>query len=599
MKKIFYITILFTLIFNFYSHAQGNGKNVLLIIVDDLNTDEASFGNDAVITPHIDQLSQEGIRFTNVQTSYPVCGPSRASFLTGTYPETNGVINLKVQLREVSPDIVSLPQYLKHKGYITSAVGKVFDPRNVDDDHDGISWSVQYPNPSQYTYPAEYGSFVKGQYRVLADQSTEKGPTGVDDDGYVDGQIALDAINKLNSFKDQDKPFFLSVGFKKPHLPFIAPEKYWNLYNINNIEVTAYQQLPEGTNNIAFSTSGEFKNYLDIKAYLDGDQGKNDNFTSTVNGFEKVLDESKQKETILAYYAAISYIDAQIGKVVDALEKNGQKNNTIIILTSDHGFKLGDHNIWGKHNLLQNATQVPFIIIDPSRNSGVENRAVQLIDLFPSICRMLDLPLLEQFQGNSYFTDESAETTFPLGLAVSFYRHEGKKGYSFKKDRYRYTLWTKQTPMENTYDEVVAFAEELYEYPENNLHFIERKNLISDPAYQDILSNIKREVEKWWHAYNQNHKNHSDIDGILAVDDYNKLDDIENIYPNPAKEIINIKGNFNKDIYLKLYNLKGKTVSEKLNYINKTDRIELNIQNIESGIYILRINNKTFKLIVE
>ncbi len=575
---------------------SGNKKNVLLIIVDDLNTDESSYGNTNVITPNMDKLSQQGIQFTNVHCSYPVCGPSRASFLTGTYPETNGVINLKTLLRDVSPDIVTLPQYLKHKGYITSGVGKVFDPRSVDDQHDEVSWSVPYTKPGSYTYPSEYGPFVKGQYRVKADQSTEKGPEGVDDDGYVDGQIALDAIDKLNDFKDRSEPFFLSVGFKKPHLPFIAPKKYWDLYNLNNIAVSDYQTLPVGTGDIAFSISGEFKGYLDIKPYLDGDQGKKDNFTSTVNGFQQVLDESKQKEITLAYYATVSYIDAQIGKVIDALEANGQKENTLIILTSDHGFKLGDHNIWGKHNLLQNATQIPFVLIDPSKTNGVENRAIQLIDLFPTICELVDLPMLEQFQGNSIFSNEN-ELTFPMNLSVSYYRSDGKKGYSFKRDNFRYTLWTKQTPMNDKYEDIEIFAEELYEYPNGDLQYIERTNLINEPAYQNKLSEIKTEVEKWWIAYNNNHKNYSDIDGVLAIHDNHLSDKMNIIYPNPVGNQITIHGEFHKETRVKLYNLQGKLILQKIPYIIHLNAIELDVHHINSGIYILKVNNKSYKLI--
>jgi len=270
--KFFKSVIIFSIIsLSLQTTVSAQRKNVLFIIVDDLNTDQAKFGNTAVHTPNIDKLAEEGIQFTNAQCSWPVCGPSRASLMTGTYPETNGVMNLKTKLRVPSPDIVTIPQYLQEIGYTTEAVGKIYDPRCIDNQYDyPTSWSTPYS--IDYSYPAEYGPFVKAQYRVPFPNDykkgplTEKGPEGVDDDGYIDGQIAIDAISRINSYKNSNKPFFLSVGFKKPHTPFIAPKKYWDMYNINDIEIAPYQKLPEGTTDIAMNNdNSEVKNYDDVK----------------------------------------------------------------------------------------------------------------------------------------------------------------------------------------------------------------------------------------------------------------------------------------------------------------------------------------------
>ena len=495
-------------------------KNVLLIVVDDLNTDQASFGNAAVHTPNIDALAQEGIQFTNTQCSWPVCGASRASFTTGTYPETNGVMNLSTELRDVSPNIVTIPQYLKEIGYTSEAVGKIYDPRCIDSQYDyPTSWSTPYNK--NYTYPAKYGPFVKGQYRVAFPDtytkgpSTEKGPDGVLDDGYSDGQIALDAVNRLNNYKNSSEPFFLAVGFRKPHTPFISPKKYWDMYDINNIDMSSYQTLPVGTTDIALNNnSSEIKGYDDVRL-LTSDQTKNGDFTSsiTIDGltFDKVLQENKQKELIMGYYATVSYIDAQIGIVMKALEDNGLKENTLVIFTSDHGFSLGDNGMWAKHHILNNTSNVPFIIVDPNRGPGIEPRAVQLIDIFPTICDWLNIKDLEQFQGNSMLSPVPNDAVFPANLAMTRFKKDGKIGYSFKRDNYRYTLWTKESAKLDKYTDMVPVVEELYKYDSNLSQEADLVNLINDASEKDKLDEIKAEVKVWWNAYNNNHVNASDI----------------------------------------------------------------------------------------
>ena len=586
----------------FFMSSIAQQKNVLFILVDDLNTDQAAFGNTAVITPAIDALSQEGIRFDNAQCSWPVCGPSRASFMTGTYPETNGVRNLKTELRDPSPNIVTIPQYLKEIGYITEAVGKVYDPRCIDEDYDyPTSWTTPYS--ISYDYPEEYGPFVKGQYRVYVapmDKGplTEIGPDGVLDDGYIDGQIALDAVNRIESYKNSDKPFFLSVGFKKPHTPFIAPKKYWDLYDISDIEMSDYQKLPEGTGEIAFSTSGEVKAYDDI-IVLTSDGTKDGEFTSsvTVNGetFDKVMPEDTQKNSIRGYYASISYIDAQIKMIVDALESNGLKDNTLIILTSDHGFALGDNAIWGKHNILNNSSQVPFIIVDPSREAKVEDRAVQLIDIFPTICHWLDIPYLEQMQGNSVFEDENASTVFPLNLAVTHFRSKGRNGYTFKRSNYRYTLWTNNSAMTDAFEDIDIYEEELYKYTTDEPQAVERINLINDANEAEVLAEIKVQVEKWWKAYNENHTNESEIPGLGVGDlDNNKF----NIYPNPSSQYLVIEGGFPKSTQVQIYSVNGKLMSEE-KYEDLKDQLYISTETMSKGVYVIKINGVSRKFIKE
>ncbi|KXX71522.1 sulfatase-like hydrolase/transferase [Flammeovirga sp. SJP92] len=468
-------------------------KNILFIMVDDLNTDLTAFGNEEVITPTFDKLSQQGIQYANAQCSYPVCGPSRASFLTGTYPERNGITNLTLKLEDTAPNLTTLPQFLALNGYRTGAVGKVFDPRNVDDGHNANSWTENYKDPSHYEYPEEYGDFVSGNnYRVEEGMSYEKGPEGVGDDGYQDGQFTLEAIRMMNKFSVTEQPFFLSVGFKKPHLPFIAPQKYFDLYKDKEITLADYQKLPEGTDIIAYKEPTELLGYKDIPQTWD----------DIYKDAEKVLDLEKQKELLTAYYACASYIDAQIGMLVDHLEAIGEKENTLIVVSSDHGFNLGDHNMWGKHNLLQNSAQVPLIIIDPSKRLKETERAVQLIDLYPTICDYAYLPKPTFLQGNSLYHNDEEERAYPLDLAVTYYKKNGKNGYSFKKGNERYTLWTNDkdmTPLNVPFSEVTAFHEEFYAYANNQA--LETKNEINNAGYSIKIAQIKQDVEQWWNQY--------------------------------------------------------------------------------------------------
>ncbi|ANQ52487.1 sulfatase-like hydrolase/transferase [Flammeovirga sp. MY04] len=483
-------------------------KNVLFIVIDDMNTDLFAFGNEEVITPTIDKLSTNGIQYTNAQCSYPVCGPSRASFLTGTYPERNGVTNLTLQLSETAPDLTTLPELLSRNGYRTAAVGKVFDPRNVDGNHHDIAWTDNYKDPNHYEYPEEYGPFVKGtSYRVEADMSTEIGPAHVDDDGYQDGQFADHAIEYIDHFSKVEQPFFLAVGFKKPHLPFIAPQKYHDLYNENTLTLAPFQKMPEGTDAFTYKDPTELLGYKDIPQ----------EWETEYNGFQNVLELEKQRELLRSYYACASYIDAQIGKIVTKLEEVGEAENTLIVITSDHGFNLGDHNMWGKHNLLQNASQVPLIIIDPTDILKGTDRSVQLIDLYPTICDYTNTPKPEFLQGNSLYIADYQETDYPLDLSVTYYKKSGSNGYTFKKGNDRYTMWTNDrsmSPIETSFQNITLRHEEFYTY--NSIQELETKNEINNPSYQNRINELRRLAEVWWNRYyGQTHQN--DTENLILV----------------------------------------------------------------------------------
>ena len=471
------------------SKPKQTKHNVLMIAIDDLKPLLNCYGETGVKTPNIDRLAQQGIVFTKAYCQWAVCGPSRASIMSGQTPDGTGIRNLSSLLRTENPDIVTLPEYFLNNGYTTAACGKVYDPRNVDDSHDIYSWSIPYTQPSTYSYPESYPPFVQGSnYRVSENTATEQGPEGVGDDGYTDGQIALDALSKLDKMSKNSAPFFLAVGFKKPHIPFIAPKKYWDMYERNKLDLAPFQQIAAGSPEYAYHTP-ELIGYDDIP-----DQWT---YNDAVLGGE-ILSPDKQRELLHGYYACVSYIDAQVGKLLDKLEEKGLSDNTVILLFGDHGYHLGDHNQWGKHTQFENSVRAPLIISSPNGISGKNETPVEFTDIYPTLCEMagLDVPI-KQLQGNSLAPALRGEQ-LDKDIAVSEYRAGGGSSYSFRSSQYRLTLWMKSSNDRTDqvqWDENRIKAMELYDY---NTDPLEKVNLINDQTYTSVIDDLKSKAQTWW-----------------------------------------------------------------------------------------------------
>jgi arylsulfatase A-like enzyme/alpha-L-arabinofuranosidase len=465
--------------------------NVLFIAVDDLKPVLNCYGESQIVSPNIDRLANRGMVFTNAYCQWSVCGPSRASVMTGQTPDGTGIRNLTSLLRAESPELVTLPEYLKNKGYVTAAAGKVFDPRNVDSGHDSFSWSIPYLDPGGYAYPVEYGAFVQGSaYRVTANTATEIGPEGVDDDGYQDGQICLDGLSKLDQFsQNPDQPFFLAVGFKKPHIPFIAPKKYWDLYDRNTLDLAVFQKMATGSPEYAYH-SPEPMGYTDIPdpwTYDDVEKG------------DDILDLEHQRRLIHGYYAAVSYIDAQVGKLLDKLEEKGLAERTVIFLYGDHGYHLGDHNQWGKHTNFEHSVRAPLIISSPGGAIGTVSNPVEFIDIYPTVCDLAGVEVPQStLQGESLGDALRGKDLTNKTMAVSEYRAGGGSSYSFRTDRYRLTLWfhgSNDRPDLIDWDESRIKTMELYDYETDPLETINLAN-VSEQA--QVVANLKVLAESWW-----------------------------------------------------------------------------------------------------
>ncbi|QOD61986.1 sulfatase [Polaribacter haliotis] len=467
-------------------NAQNTDKtkpNVLLICIDDLRNNLGVYGDEQAITPNIDALAKNGVTFRNHQVQYAVCGPSRAALATGLMPEETGVIGFK-PIRKKLTDVIFLPQHFKNNGYTTAAAGKIHDPRTVGDPKskskdgdDAASWTIPYLAPKGGHHP-------KGVALDFQD---------LPDEEYVDGIIRVEGVKLLEQVAKKDAPFFMAIGFKKPHEPFIAPKKYWDLYNNTNFKVAANQNAPIGREDL--------KTYVphgkDVKQNMNAETGR--------------INEDFQLKLKQGYYACTSFVDAQIGLVIEKLEKLGVADNTIIVLWGDHGLFLGEHGRWNKHSNLEVASSSPLIIIDPrnKKAKGETFSAASTVDIYPTLCELAGLEIPEQpknakkstgraIKGRSLvpiLNDTNAQVK--IG-AITVYRGQRGLGYGYRiKGKYRYVEWVNKKIGETFY--------ELYDYEQDpnetrNLAVTERE------AYAPLL-----------HKFSRNIRSFGEADGCLAL----------------------------------------------------------------------------------
>ncbi|MDO6802416.1 sulfatase [Wenyingzhuangia sp. 1_MG-2023] len=402
MKHLFFVFLLSSVT---VIQSQNKKPNVLFIAVDDLRTELGCYGSEIVKSPNIDKLSSVGVQFNRAYCQEAICGPSRASIMTGARPETINVIDLFQDFRENRPSIVTIPQHFRENGYETVFTGKIFHGQYTDD---VMSWSRKPVKVKR----SENAPITKGGYalkesqeiytqnkialeakygaKIIRENWLAKGPdtecADVPDDTYEDGYNTKSAIATLEELVKNDKPWFLGLGFKKPHLDWIAPKKYWDMYEENNIPIATQVNPPKDGAAIGLSESLEVR--------VGADMPKTGDFSPEL-----------QRHLRHGYYACISYIDAQIGKMVQALKDSGEYNNTIIVLWSDHGFNLGEMGYWGKATNYEIATRVPFIIVAPKVSDKVRGQKsdalVELLDVYPTLCDLAGLEKPKHLEGKS------------------------------------------------------------------------------------------------------------------------------------------------------------------------------------------------------
>jgi len=507
MKRLLVILLLFIGVNQLITAQSKDKKNILFIAVDDLKPLIKAYGENQMVTPNFDKLINSGVMFKNAEVQQAVCGPSRASVMTGTYPDRTKVWDLQTDFRESSPTLISMPEYLISQGYQTTAVGKIFHKGSTAPGHDGKSWSIPHtipenfdpkygaPSFSYYQNPetkAEHLRLMKeaeadgkkpGQQRNYAFKKLKPSTECVDvsDEAYQDGIYTIEAIKKMNDLVKLGKPFFLGVGFQRPHLPFVAPKKYWDLYKRNDIKL-AYQKLIDGAPEYAYHTFGELRSFTDID--------KNATLGTP-------LAEEKQRELIHGYMASVSYVDAQLGKLMDELERLKLTKNTIIVLWGDHGYHLGDHTLWNKHSNFEQATRIPFIFSGPGIAKGKKIATpVELVDVFPTVFELANVNQSKQTDGKSLvpLLDDNEKTNLKVDFALSQYpRKNGKlMGYSIRTERYRYTEWHGNDYCAATpYDEVNIDATELYDFISDPT---ETKNHAKDAENASIVKELQAKL---------------------------------------------------------------------------------------------------------
>lgn len=412
------------------SRIAGNSKkNVLFIFVDDLRPTLGCYDDSVAITPNIDKLATMGVLFNRSYCQQAVCNPSRSSMLTGLRPDQDGVTDLATHFRERVPLVTTLPQLFKKNGYTSVDVGKIFHDAKFA--QDTVSWSF----PAIYNYEPK-----KDQYFLPRDTKGGKASASefadVPDDYYIDGKISDASISWLKRFKDSKQPFFLAVGFRKPHLPFCAPLKYWNLYSDQDFVSQARDKRPMGAPDIAFHHWQELRGYTDIP-----DSG--------------ALSMEKEVELRRAYYACVSFVDAQVGKVVGELKALDLLDNTVIVLWGDNGFHLGEQDLWCKSTNFELDDRVPLIVVAPgvSKKNVRTDAIVEAVDIYPTVVDLCGIKPVDSLTGISlrYLLtnpkmgwNKVAFSQFvrPYNALFSKFSRKAKQmGYSVRTKEWRYTAW--------------------------------------------------------------------------------------------------------------------------------------------------------------
>ena len=473
--------------------------NLLFIAVDDLRPELGCYGNRTIHTPHIDSIAERGLTFLRAYCQQATSSPSRTSLLTGRRPDTTEIYNATTHFRRYLPNVVTLPQRFRQQGYLTTAFSKIYHKPQLDDPR---SWSVPPWIPDGFAWGSdENRTFAQRRWDRLREagwiskeayyyepskrQVPAEGAAGwemrswespdLPDEALPDGRTAEQAIRALHQIRA--KPFFLAVGFLKPHLPFVAPKKYYDLYPAGTTRTAKNVFPPAYAPPFALHDSAELRAYTDIP--MSGG-----------------VPPYKARELVRGYYASVSYVDAQIGRLLGALDDLGLRERTVIVLWGDHGYHLGDHGLWNKYTNFETATRTPLIVSAPDRRgAGRKTEALtELVDVYPSLCDICGLERPDGLEGSSFLPLFKDPDRLWKRAAFSQYPRDipgagDGMGYSMRTDRYRYTEWlVKETGFR---------ARELYDHqtdPEEN------SNIANDPANLSLVNGLTGMLHEGWRA---------------------------------------------------------------------------------------------------
>ena len=455
MNKITIILIVaFSLVAFNFTYKEQKQKNVLFISIDDLRPELGCYGQTQITSPNIDSLASKAVVFKSAVCNVPVCGASRASLMTGLRPNKNRFLNFKSRADEDVDLIPTLGEWFIKNGYYTISNGKIFHKLNDSPE----SWTEKAWRPKK-----DFRDYLNKENIEIAQKNKGHGPAfevGTNNtEKYIDTHVLEKSIRDLNKLKEIDKPFFLAVGFSKPHLPFNAPKKYWDLYDSSMIQLADNRYAPKNAPEESLHQYNELRKYYQIPSQK---------FTS--------IPDSTQRKLIHGYYACVSYVDDLVGQLLGHLKKINLDDNTIVVIWGDHGWQLGEHDLWAKHSNYQTSLKVPLIIYSSEIDKRIVNQQVELVDLYPTLCEMVNIEQPNHLQGTSLLPimknlENKTESFSRFHNAVSI-----------TTEKYSYTEWRdKKTDS--------IYAQMLYDL-ENDPN---ENNNISD---NETLLNIQIELSK-------------------------------------------------------------------------------------------------------
>ncbi len=469
------------------SSEQAPGRpNILLLLVDDLKPALGCYGDRHARTPNLDELASRGLRFELAYCNQAVCAPSRFTLMLGAHSTTTGLYGLGNKLRRSLPNAVTMPQFFANHGYRTESLGKIFHIGHGNEG-DPASFSIPHFHDKviEYLDPAstEGGKLTREEAYFTNQQldrihSLPRGAafeaTNSTDEDYADGRVAAEAIRRLKAAKKRKGPFFMAVGFVRPHLPFSAPQKYWDLHDPARLPLSPHEEHPEGSPGIAHKRAGEIAMYSPVPR-------KNEDYTIDL-----------KRRLVHGYYASVSYMDAQVGKVIAELDRLDLARNTIIVLWGDHGFHLGDLGIWTKHTNYEQANRIPLLLVAPgvTKEGSSTRQLAESVDLFPTLVELAGLPapkVPQPLNGRSLVPVLKDPAKRIRDHAFHCYpRRGGVIGRAIRTERYRMVEWKKPGAP------VKTAKYELYDYEETA---VEQKNLARERG--EVLARLKQILSRY------------------------------------------------------------------------------------------------------
>ena len=453
--------------------------NILLICVDDLRPELNCYGAGHIVSPHIDALADESVVFTRAYTQQAVCAPSRNTLMTGLRPDGLGIYDLRTFFRTKAPDVVTLSQYFMRQGYQAEGMGKIYHTGHGNK-NDSLSWSLPHWYPHQLINqrePIQSGdtTHMQTSFPKIEGINIPWYRSRLPEELHNDAMVTSRALERMEALKG--KPFFLAVGMIRPHLPFVAPSKYWDLYDPSRITVPPPDK-PDAYPPYAFTNWGELRKYHGIPA-------------------EGLLSEEDAVSMIHGYYACVSFIDAQVGRLTGKLKELGLYENTIIVLWGDHGWKLGEYGDWCKHTNYELDTRIPVIVRVPDIKTGEgwkSDAIIETVDIYPTLCEMAGLDLPEHLQGSSFRALLEEENAAWDEVAFSQYPRSTRKdgtqiqvmGYSMRTPDYRITRWVDRETRE-------TMDTEIYDHRGEDPEMI---NLAAQEEYGELLNKLNRELDE-------------------------------------------------------------------------------------------------------